>query len=111
MADLIDPRRLPVGQPVVTTDDAHIKVVVTRVDLDHVQIVYHQPITADRLLEVQVRIGGSDCRVVHFDRVFWTVTINGHAATEADVDDLMRKQRLKFRFDPRIRTMDVWMTP
>jgi hypothetical protein len=110
MTHLIDPRQLPLWTPVVTTDTATVRVVVTRIDAEHVRITYFQPITADLLLDLVASVDGQHCRLLHFDRVFWTVTIDGLAATEAAIDDLTRKQQLRFRFDPQARQMDVWLT-
>lgn len=109
MAQRLDPHRLAIGQAVVTTDNADLQVTVTRTDAEHLRIVYRRALTADLLLDVLTRIDGEACRVLQFDRVFWTVTVNGRAATEADVDDLARKSDLQFRFDTGLRQMAIWL--
>jgi hypothetical protein len=58
------------------------------------------------VLFMRVDIKGN-AHLVSFDKLFWAVTVDGRAATEADLDDLTRKPKLKATMDPLSRQVQI----
>lgn len=103
----MNPSQMPLNQPVVITNNSYIHVVATRTTQDDVQVIYKHPLTSDVVLDLRLRADGNGTRVEFFDKAFWSITINGRAATEGDIEDLTRKSGLIFKMEPETRSMQV----
>ena len=101
------PSEMPINQPSVITSTDYIHVVATRTDATNLLIVYRNPPTWDIVLDLQLNVEGTNSRIAFFDRVFWSVLVEGRPATEGDLEDIGRKSSMNFNVLPQQREIHV----
>jgi hypothetical protein len=98
--------QLPLNQTTVMSQDNVIRTTVTRISNDMIVIIYYHQPTNDVLLKVNARVDGAWSSLDYFDKVFWTILIEGRPATSGDLEDISRKLG-SFKVDPTARTLDL----
>jgi hypothetical protein len=96
---------LPINTTIVVADLPHINVTATRLSEETVEVIYKVPSTSTVVLNTHVDPNGN-AQLVHFDKMFWSVTIDGRAATEKDLADLTNKP-VRCKLDPLTRQMQI----
>lgn len=98
---------MPIGKTFTFAQTESFRSTATRVSEEMVEIIYFDQRTNDETLKFLARVDGTSSELVQLDRVYWTVSVNGRAATEADLQDLIRKPKLGIEIDGVGRTISV----
>jgi hypothetical protein len=98
---------MPLGKTITVARTETYRSTATRVSNEIVEIVYYDQMTNDETLKFHARVDGASAELVHFDRVYWSVTVNGRPATESDLQDLQRKKSVGISVDAATRRTAV----
>lgn len=77
---------------------------MTRINSDTVESIYYDQTTNDETLKVHLRMNGS-AELISFDRVYWILEVDGRPATQADMDDILRKRTVAVSVDANQRRL------
>lgn len=98
---------MPIGRSITVAQTDAFRSTATRVSDEWVEIAYYDQPTNDETLRFRVRVDGRSAELLHFDRVYWGLTINGRPATERDLEDLTRKSWKEVSVDGASRKVTV----
>jgi hypothetical protein len=98
---------MPRGQTITVAKTKAFRSTATRISNEMVEIVYYDQPTNDETLKFLARVDGASSERVYFDRVYWSVTVNGRPATESDLQDIGRKPKVGISVDGAARKLAV----
>ena len=86
---------LPLNQSVEFFRDDVLRATITRISAVQVEMRYYSQATSDQVLKVVAGVDGvapSTLDLADLDTVFWSISIDGHAATRRDLEDVVKRQ-------------------
>ncbi|WP_332879786.1 hypothetical protein [Massilia sp. S19_KUP03_FR1] len=98
--------QMPIGVPQSMSNE-YVDIKIVRTSDNEVDLEYRSLTNFDLLLKAALKVDGSSSELVFFDRTFWTVSVDGRPATEADIDDLLTKTGLGFAAIPAERQLRI----
>lgn len=81
---------MPFDVPMVLLDDPQMRITATRTGEMAVRTVFLYQPSNQVVLDMSADMTTEQSTLNVFDKVFWTITIDGQPATEADVGDYSR---------------------
>jgi hypothetical protein len=101
------PDQLAIGQTLELANNAEFRNNVKRISNDELEATWYDQPTNEETLKVLLHVNGS-AKLVHLDKAYWSIQINGRAATERDVEDLLsRTNSIRFSAHPGERRLEV----
>jgi hypothetical protein len=98
------PDQLPIGQTIVFAQSPQFRQTLTRINSDTLESIHYDQSTNDETLKMHLHLDGS-AELVSLDRVYWILEVDGRPATQADMDDIIRKRSVAANIDANERRL------